>query len=299
MKSTDFAYAAGYIDGDGCFYIGKVFANDRPNKRYTKSLQVTSATPENLDWFKKNFGGTIRACSKYPETKQRQLFQYILRKNSDIPFISQIIPYLVEKTDEAMVFLEFFMSQTDEKKDILLQKMYNLKNHTNLVCKNHKIEFEAFRNTIEPTWEDYAYLAGFIDAECCLNICKYHSFNRSNALYKIQLQCNNTKFPVFKWLLQRFGGQIHFIDRRTKNISRRDQLCWRLTSAALGKILENMIPFLIHKKPVAKELLIFYKNTLMNGGARHTEEFRSSYARTLQLREDIFHRIQILNKKGT
>ena len=42
----------------------------------------------------------------------------------------------------------------------------------------------------------------------------------------------------------------------------------------------------------------FYQTTLKNGGARHTEEFRTSYAKIIEEREKIIHKVHQLNKKG-
>ncbi len=161
-----------------------------------------------------------------------------------------------------------------------------------------KQEFEFSGNTIVPTKENFAYLAGLIDAECCLGIQKYNSENRPNSLYKIQLQCNNTKAPIFKWLLERFGGQIHFIDRKTKDFSQRNQLTWRLTSRALADILHQIYPFLKYKKTVCKELIKFNETSLPNGGDRQSENFKILYSKIIKKRERIVRRVHDLNQKG-
>lgn len=225
-----------------------------------------------------------------------------MNKKDGLRFTQIIKPYLVEKIDEARIFINFVISNSSVRnihRQCLIEQINSIKNSTNLVSASHKEEFETARNTISPTIEDFAYLAGFIDAECCLGIQKYRSKNKPNYLYKIQLQCNNTKAPVFKWLLERFGGQIHFIDRSIKFINHRDQLAWRLTSASLSNILSKIHPFLKYKKPVCEELIKFTNITLPNGGARHTEKFRDAYAKILEERECIVNQIHILNQKGT
>lgn len=243
------------------------------------------------------YGGSISTNYNVPKNN-KPLHAYVLRKLKAIPLTKEIYPYLVEKRAEAQIFLDFATSKNIKEKISLICKIKVLKDTTNLVSKHHVMEFEPYKNTLTPTIEDFAYLAGFIDAECSLNIQKYLPKDRPNYTYKILLQCNNTKAPVFKWLLERFGGHIHFIDRLTHQKARKNQLCWRLSGNALSKILNKIYPFLKHKKPVCEQLMKFYETTLINGGARHTETFRSQYAEVLKTREEIVTKVHKLNSKG-
>ena len=170
---------------------------------------------------------------------------------------------------------------------------------TNLILFSLKESFEKVKNTIKPSQNDFAYLSGFIDAECCLGIQKDHPKNKPNPTYKIQLQCNNSKSPCFKWLCERFGGQLHFIDR--SNISNnRNQMTWRLSAAALYPILKMIHPFLIHKKPVCEELIKLYETKVPLKGCigRNNPNFFEFYEPILIEREHIFLKVKQLNKKG-
>lgn len=297
IKNTTLAYAAGYIDGDGCFSIrGEPYKN-RTSSKYPAALIIASVNPEVLYWLSSMLGGSIQHKKNSTPTR-KSVYYFHLKKKEAIPFVQDIIPYLVEKIEEAKTFVEFAESKSMKDRNDLIEKMKRLKNSTNLVSANLKPEFEATRNTINPSEYDFAYLAGFIDAECNLGIQKYKPKDRPNYVYKIMLQCNNTKAPVFKWILERFGGQIHFIERATKESSRRNQFTWRLTGLALSNILSKIHPFLRHKQPVCAELMKFYETTLANGGARHTKSFRDKYAATLAIREEIVSKIHKLNLKG-
>ena len=297
INKTNLSYLAGYIDGDGCFYIGKVTNKKRTVHKFPQSIVITSVNKEVLTWYKQLYGGAISTNYNVPKNN-KPLHQYSLRKFKAVPLAKEIYPYLVEKREEAHVFLDFATSKNIKERINLISKMHILKDVTNLVSKHHIMEFEPFKNTITPTIEDFAYLAGFIDAECCLNISKYKPKNKPNPVYKIILSCNNTKAPVFKWLLERFGGCINFVDRLTHQKARKNQLCWRLSGKALSKILDKIYPFLKHKKPVCEQLIEFYSTTLINGGARHTETFRSQYAEVLKTRERIVTNVHKLNSKG-
>ena len=98
--------------------------------------------------------------------------------------------------------------------------------------------------------------------------------------------------------MQKFGGQLHFVDRMSKNDNHLNQLQWTLSGKALSKILPSINQYLRYKKPVCEELMKFYATTLKNGGARHTDTFRDSYAEILKIREQIVHEVHRLNKKG-
>jgi hypothetical protein len=294
FKDTDLAYAAGYIDGDGCFSLRKQNIGSR--HKFMATLIVISSVKETMEWFQKKFGGNIN--EKHSCEGHKQIFHFCItgRKST---FIKQIVPYLVEKKEEALIYQAFCTTSDRIAKESYINRLHKQKHEMNLVFPEMKQKFESFRNTINPSTTDFAYLAGFIDAECCLGINRYRSKNRSNFLYKILLQCNNSKAPAFQWLLERFGGQIHYIDR-TKYINNRNQLTWRLCSASLAKILDNILPFLKQKRPVCEELIKFYKTTvpLEKTFSRNSSEFREFYLTVLKEREEIFHRVQTLNKKG-
>jgi hypothetical protein len=294
MRNVDLAYAAGYTDGDGCFHIGK-----RGNKSIVHFI-ITSTDRDVLIWFQKIFKGSISSAKKVTEKTKfhRTLYQFSLKKMLGIEFAQSVHPYLVEKREEAQLFIDFANLSNNDEQIASIGRMKVLKKHTNLVLASHKTEFEALKNTIFPCLEDFAYLAGFMDAECSFGIQRYRTKNKPNPIFKGYLACNNSKAPVFKWLVQRFGGQIHFIDRSSYRSNHRNQLAWRVSSAALAKILKAIYPFLKHKNPVCGEMIKFYDLTLKNGGARHTHEFREAYAENIKKREEIVDRVHALNKKG-
>jgi hypothetical protein len=298
ITEFDYAYISGYIDGDGCFYIAEERSRKRLKTKPVTAIIISSVNQHVLETFEDLYGGSV-GKSKSAYENRKDLYHFTLKKKCSIKLAQHMLPYLVEKKDECLLALEFASSEDREHQLACISRMKVLKDVSNLVSKHHVIEFEKYKNTIEPSELDFAYLAGFIDAECSLNIQKYLPKDKPNYVYKILLQCNNTKAPCFKWLLERFGGHIHFIDRRNHGKARRNQLTWRLSGKALSKILDKIHPFLKHKKPVCKELIDFYATTLINGGARHTETFRSRYAEIIEERERIVAHVHKLNLKGT
>ena len=292
IKNTDIAYASGYFDGDGCLYIGK------QKKKFPAKTIVTSTNKNVLDWFKETFGGNIiltKISSKHPTHKPCHRFHK--GKIGSIQFVKKLLPFLVERTDEARIFLAFAKSQKHGDRIDFIDQMKAAKNTNNLVYREQKELFESNRSSITPTLEDFAFLAGFIDAECCFSISKYKSAY-GRYCYKIHLSCNNSKAPIFKWLLERFGGRINFINRSKRSKKERDQFAWRLSCRALFNIINSVYPFLKHKKPVCAKLIEFYDTTLPNGGDRQSAQFREQYAAAIVKRECIVKKVHELNSKG-
>lgn len=294
IKSTDLAYAAGYTDGDGCFHVGKIHSENRI--RYRSFFVINTTELENVQWFQAKFGGTI---STKPRRKSNHkiIYRYVLKgKNVDV--VDLFSGFLQEKYYEWALF-KFFRQCSIESKDGFIEEIVEHRKFSNLFTHSIKKTLESLRKTIKPSIEDFAYLAGFIDAECCINIQKSSSKSRPNPTYKIQLQCNNTKSPTFIWIAKRFGGQFHFIDR-SKYRNHRNQMTWRLSAAELYPVLEGVLPFLIHKKPVCEELIKFQKTIVPLNGviSRNSPKFGEFYQPILEERERIFHKIQALNKKG-
>ncbi|MDE1970967.1 MAG: hypothetical protein KGI50_05325 [Patescibacteria group bacterium] len=296
IKDIDFAYAAGYIDGDGCFYIGNIYTEERI--RHRCNMIINSAHIENINWFQKTFGGTINTKnSNNPNAKS--IHRYVL-KGEKLKIFNGIKEFLVEKLEEFKIFEDFRTSNSFSYREHLIPKMRYLKNSTNLIDFSIKKSLEDIKNTISPSECDLAYLAGFIDAECCLNIQRNFPKNRPNPTYKIQLQCNNSKSPCFFWISKRFGGQFHFIEIKSSNPNYRNQMTWRLSAKSLYPILEKISPFLKHKKPICDELIKFYKTTFNRKGnpSPNSIEFSDFYRPILEERDIIFHKIKQLNKKG-
>jgi len=294
ISGTDLAYAAGYIDGDGCFSINRIKGAERV--RDTCSVIINSTELENLEWFQSKFSGNIYPQKEIDPT-HKPLYRYEL-KGDNLDWLLDIARFLIEKREECLLFAEFFRSKSRIDREIYLIRMKELK-ESYLIPVSIKEPLEKLRNTISPSNYDFAYLAGFIDAECCLGIQKNPPANGSNPTYKIQLQCNNSKSPCFKWLVERFGGQLHFINR-SKYLNNRNQMTWRLSSAALYPILKMIRPFLIHKQPVCDELIKLHETKVPLKGciSRNSPNFSEFYQPILNEREHIFLKVKQLNKKG-
>ena len=106
----------------------------------------------------------------------------------------------------------------------------------------------------------FAYAAGIIDGEGCIQIQK-----RKSGGYRMLVLISNTDGRMIDWFIDNFGGRKknHLIGhKKWKN-------CWEwiIYGRNAGKFLEKIYPYLVIKKEQA-DLAILYCNTLTQGGQK-------------------------------
>jgi hypothetical protein len=106
-------YLAGYLDGDGYFFIGK-FKTKKGNDHFHTIINISSINKEIIEWVKQKFG-----CSSWSQTRHRV---GKIRKNASIVYqvnvtgdkltniLEKIIPFLRIKKAHAEIMLR--MRQT-------------------------------------------------------------------------------------------------------------------------------------------------------------------------------------------
>lgn len=213
-------------------------------------------------------------------------------------FAKKLLPHLKEKKNQCLLFVSFFETICRKTRSKIIKDLKEEKEVKNLVKPFDVDALKSIKQHIEPIRQDFIYLAGFIDAECHLGIQHYKPKDRPNTVYKVIIQCNNTKSPIFYWLKNRFGGSCHFIDRKSKDPTRSDQILWKLTGRSVYNLLKNILPFLRYKRPVAEKLIEFFETTMPNGGNRHSKAFKEAYQKLSKIRESIVSKVHHLNRKG-
>ena len=113
MKHTeeDLAYAAGYLDGEGCFK----FTNGTPE------VCVENTYVHTLEWFSEMFGGACRAKTKPENPKWRQAFAWHATGDNARNCIKAVLPYLQEKLPQAKILLEIsrtLLAHTNEPNSV-------------------------------------------------------------------------------------------------------------------------------------------------------------------------------------
>lgn len=285
MKSTDFAYAAGYIDGDGCFAI----ANN-----LTYHVSIVSIHRENIQWFKDHFEGTM--SHRFPKhANRKEIFTFRFNVKG-LHVLDEIRKFLVEKKQECDLVKECMDVFLRRNKHRFYEEMKILKNDTNLIIKSMKSDLQITPISVQPSIEDFAYLAGFIDAECSLDILRRKQPRGGQYSYVAQIQCNNTKFPFFKWAADRFGGNFYFVNC-SKYTNRRDQMIWRMRGKNCYPILNDVCQFLNHKKLICQELLKLEKTEFLRTDCpspRHPR-FMEYFEPMRQEKESIYQTVCHLN----
>lgn len=285
-ENEDIIYFAGYTDGDGCFSITSF------KKKVRSVFCISAANFEIVSFLVKCFGGYCQNSKQ--KSHHKPVFQFRKYGAEACDFARQLFPYLIQRKKECELFISFFnVSSKIDKLEIISQLQHQHK-EVDLISIDDIDKLKIVKS-IEPTEEDFIYMAGFIDAECNFTISKYKPTNKPNYVYKIMLQLNDTKSPMFYWIKSRFGGFCCFYKRSE---GKKNQITWRLTAKSLYPFLKKVYPYLRFKKPVCEKLIEFYETSLTNGGARHTEEFRAFYATTIDKRESIIQQVHFLNQKG-
>jgi hypothetical protein len=296
-------YIAGYIDGDGCFYLGNFYQGKI--LVYEQSIQIVSVKKPVLIEFKEAFGGSIR--QKPYKTNHKDAFCWTIKGQKAIDLSNLILNYLVDRKNQCEIFIQFGQTIKHNKfrtisvdvieiRNNLIEQIRKDKHMENLITKESIEALENMKNTITPIEDDYPYLAGLIDSEGCFRIKKWKPKNKPNHAYNITVEIGNTKLPVMPWLVKRFGGSVVFIP--AKGV-KKSSATWTLSAAALYQILPKIRSYLISKKDVCDKLIEFQQTILPNGGDRHSELFRALFEKRREIREKIIEEVHNLNRKGS
>ena len=303
-RQQQLTYLAGYIDGDGCFR-----ANITTQKQgaivYERSITITSVKEEPIVFFKNLVGGYTSTDQK--EGNRKRIYVWTVKNNEALNTAKEILPFLVLKHDLCRFFIKYceniFPKKTQklhisilEIRNDLLKKMKNEIHCVGLIEKYLIEDIKTNGKIIEPTEEDFIYLAGLIDSEGCFRISKRFRKSTNIWIYNTCLEIGNTRIGIIKWLYERFGGSLTYIHSR--KINRKNSCTWSCHSQILYSILIKVVDYLINKKDVCNELIKFQKTILKNGGDRHSASHKETYKAICQEREFIVERVHMLNHKG-
>ncbi len=306
MNTYKFAYLAGYIDGDGCFYVRTYI--QKPNILvFDYSIQVCSVDVGIIKYFKEEFNGVF---NKRPEKREdrKESYLWTVKTKQSIKVAENILKYLISKKKTCKLFLSIGNSITpncgiaisenviSNRQDIFTQ----IKEEIHMNDKVNEDLYKSAKNikkSIEPTDANMAYLAGLIDAEGCFRIGQFQSkrVGRSRSYISV-LEIGNTKFNIFPWLIERFGGTIVY--RKPTSRNHNPMIIWSLKSKALHQILNKIHPFLKVKKERCEKLMQLRDTTIPNGGNRKSDEFKIRQSKIILERESIVEDLHKLNAKG-
>lgn len=103
---TDLAWAAGFLDADGCVKIQRLAQKSSKNPAYSLRISVGQTRREPLEKFQLLFGGTIYE-RKMARLTNGVLFEWGLSAENASKALTRMLPYLVLKRDQAKLGIEF------------------------------------------------------------------------------------------------------------------------------------------------------------------------------------------------
>ncbi len=103
MLETDKAYAAGFLDGEGCISISKNGAVD---------VRIVNTSRIVLEYLYNIFGGSI--TDRAQRTNKRQ-YAYSFYGENAIEFLNLIKPYMIEKLPQVETILEYYEIRNEIK----------------------------------------------------------------------------------------------------------------------------------------------------------------------------------------
>lgn len=304
------AYLAGYTDGDGSIYCRVYIQKPKLIKVYESSLQICSVNEDICYFFKKEFTGSIHKRHEKRENRRDSWLWYI-KGEKCLQVLEEIYPFLILKKKSSHLCSQLIkevintyccrnkkVSQESHEKRTQFIKQIKEEIHMNdRVNEENFNSLKEMKKFIEPSRADLAYIAGLIDAEGCFRIKKWQPKREGrNESFVISLEIGNTKFPIFPWLIERFGGSV--IYRKPTTQRNNPMIIWSLSSDALYQFAKNIFPFLRVKKERCEKLIHFHQTNIPNGGDRNSSEFRNHICDLLVTRKKLFDEFQVLNKKG-
>lgn len=101
--------------------------------------------------------------------------------------------------------------------------------------------------------EEVAYLAGLMDADGYIGICKGRPQlgNTKNYGYTLTVNLTNTNYEVMEWVKERFGGNI-YKRKMPKNKNWKQSYNWIVSSKKAEEVLRLIEPYLVIKKAQAQ-----------------------------------------------
>lgn len=109
LLDTDRAYAAALIDGEGCIGLYNCRTKaDRRAAHYQLTVRVAMRSGSSVMWLAATFGcGTTTFQRKDSKNEEIRYYVWQARNRQAEAFLKEILPFLIEKADQAKLAIEF------------------------------------------------------------------------------------------------------------------------------------------------------------------------------------------------
>jgi hypothetical protein len=109
VKSVAIAWAAGFVDGEGCIHLARVQRNCGNRVNYRLRLSVTQNCLVTLEHLRGLLGGTSYLTKLRRRLQHnKQLYTLIFDGRNARDAIATLSPHLVRKAHEAQIALDFY-----------------------------------------------------------------------------------------------------------------------------------------------------------------------------------------------
>lgn len=285
-----FCYFAGYIDGDGHFRFKKYIQNGY--EKYSCKIMITSTEEAPLIYFKNNVGGAYYAKKKSNQN-WKQEFIYTLHVGIEkFEKIKELANFLIEKKSQFLLIKQFLFGNKIQRINVIEQAKIERESYKAQRDIFHSIKKNTTR--IPATKNDFIYLCGYIDSECCLTVTR-KVLKTGSKSFSCHLRVGTTKYPCIQFLFSKFGGCISY--KKPKNKSSTDVIDLQITNKSLEPILKNITPYLITKKRQCEQM-ISLRDTYKLKKFPRDKDFITYYAQVTPTRDEIFLNLKALNKRG-
>lgn len=159
VKDLELAYLAGFIDGEGCFFIGNfpTVSACTGNKylNYHCILKISNNSRDVLDWIHKTFGGRTTLLNKKTKDKTRNFITYdcYFTGNLLTDLTQLLLQFLKLKRPQAEVMLKmratFPRSGSSgryrcPKRDAIRAELHRDMHRLNSRFKNHPLKSDLY-----------------------------------------------------------------------------------------------------------------------------------------------------------
>ena len=118
IDEEDLAYAAGFIDGEGCLSVGKT---------WKIAISCSNTDKPTIKWLHKNFGGSYYSSKRKRKPNHRTMHTWQIVSLNAYNFCKMIVPYLKIKTEQALLLIAIQQTMTKGGKippEILKEREY-------------------------------------------------------------------------------------------------------------------------------------------------------------------------------
>ena len=250
MKEKTKAYMAGAMDAEGTFCITTCIHTSLGHRLYDPTVRYRNTFKPVFKWIVHHFGGTVYYHKPGGlSVKDSWDWSTDSYKHSST-FISQIVPYLVIKKDQARLLMEFYSlyrQQVPQRRQELYDKLQGLNERSSVTTEMQDLPFK--NNLIN------AYFAGFFDGEGSINVP-----GLGNQHTRVQATLGNTELGMLLTLQKEYGGKVYPLAGESRPDHHAPMWQWQLGKREDCEIfLLKMLPYLHIKREKALAALKFVR----------------------------------------